>query len=63
MKTTMGCAAVFPTLATATTSEAKVCLKGAVVEGTAGHFAGHPGNLRAAGGLRTQHCRGIDPCQ
>ena len=54
MKTTMGCAAVFPTLATATTSEAKVCLKGAVVEGTAVHFAGHHGNLRAAGGLRTQ---------
>ena len=66
MKTAMGCAAVFPTLATPTTSEAKAWLKGAMIEGAAGH-AGHHGNLRA-GGLRTQHCRGnttpaIDPCQ
>jgi hypothetical protein len=54
MKTAMGCAAVFPTLATPTTSEAKACLKGAVIEGAAGHFARHHGNLGAAGGLRIQ---------
>ena len=29
-------------------------LKGAVMEGAAGHFAGHHGNLGAAGGLRIQ---------
>ena len=54
METAMGCAAVFPTLATPTTSKAKACLKGAVMEGAAGHFAGHLGNLGAAGGLRIQ---------
>ena len=54
METAMGCAAVFPTLATPTTSEAEACGKGAVMEGAAGHFAGHHGNLGAAGGLRIQ---------
>jgi hypothetical protein len=53
MKTAMGCAAVFPTLATPTTSEAEACGKGGVMEGVAGHFAGHHGNL-GAGGLRIQ---------
>ena len=53
MKTAMGCAAVFPTLAAPTTSEAKACLKGAVMGDAAGH-AGHHGNLGAAGGLRIQ---------
>ncbi len=51
----------FPTLATATTSEAKVCLKDAVVEGTAGHFAGHYGNLRAAGVAHSTLTRQHDP--
>ncbi len=61
MKTTIRCAAVFPTLASATTSEANVCLKCAVVEGTAGHFAGHYGNLRAAGVAHSTLTRQHDP--
>ena len=68
METAMGCAAVFPTLATPTTSEAEACVTGAVMAGAAGHFAGHHGNLGAAGGLRIQPCPGsttpiIDLCQ
>jgi hypothetical protein len=50
MKTIISCAAVFLTLATVTTAEAKGCLKGAVVGGTAGHFAGHHGVIGAAAG-------------
>jgi hypothetical protein len=50
MKTIIGCAAVFLTMATVTTAEAKGCLKGAVVGGTAGHFAGHHGVIGAAAG-------------
>ena len=51
METAMGCAAVFPTLATPTTSKAKACLTGAVMAGAAGHFAGHHGNLGSGGGF------------
>ena len=51
METAMGCAAVF---STPTTSEAEACVTGAVMAGAAGHFAGHHGNLGAAGGLRIQ---------
>ena len=50
MKTLIGCAAVFLILATATSAEAKGCIKGALVGGTAGHFAGHHGLLGAAAG-------------
>ena len=50
MKTIISCAAVFLTLATVTTAEAKGCLTGAVVGGTAGHFAGHHGVIGAAAG-------------
>jgi hypothetical protein len=50
MKAIISCAAVFLTLATVTTAEAKGCLKGAVVGGTAGHFAGHHGVIGAAAG-------------
>ncbi len=50
MKRLVGCAAFFLALATITTTEAKGCLKGAVVGGTAGHFAGHHGVLGAAAG-------------
>jgi hypothetical protein len=50
MKSVIGCAAVFLTLATATFADAKGCIKGAVVGGTAGHFAGHHGVLGAAAG-------------
>ena len=35
MKSVIGCAAVFLTLATATFADAKGCIKGAVVGGTA----------------------------
>jgi hypothetical protein len=50
MKAIISCAAAFLTLATVTTADAKGCLKGAVVGGTAGHFAGHHGILGAAAG-------------
>jgi hypothetical protein len=50
MKTHVGCAAIFLTLATVTSAEAKGCIKGAVVGGAAGHFAGHHGLLGAAAG-------------
>ncbi len=50
MKTFIGCAAILFALATVQPVEAKGCLKGAVVGGTAGHFAGHHGFLGAAAG-------------
>jgi hypothetical protein len=50
MKTLVGCAAIFLTLATATSAESKGCIKGAAVGGAAGHFAGHHGVLGAAVG-------------
>ena len=50
MKAIISCAAAFLILATVTTADAKGCLKGAVVGGTAGHFAGHHGILGAAAG-------------
>ena len=59
MKTVIGCATIFLTLAiitsfltlaTITSADAKGCIKGALVGGTAGHFAGHHGVLGAAAG-------------
>ena len=50
MKAIISCAAALLTLATVTTADAKGCLKGAVVGGTAGHFAGRHGILGAAAG-------------
>jgi hypothetical protein len=52
MKMLIGCAAVLLILATATATpaEAKGCIKGALVGGTAGHFAGHHGLIGAAAG-------------
>ena len=50
MKAIISCAAAFLILATVTIADAKGCLKGAVVGGTAGHFAGHHGILGAAAG-------------
>jgi hypothetical protein len=50
MKTVIGCATIFLTLATVTSADAKGCIKGALVGGTAGHFAGHHGVLGAAAG-------------
>jgi hypothetical protein len=50
MRTVIGCATIFLTLATVTSADAKGCLKGALVGGTAGHFAGHHGVLGAAAG-------------
>ena len=50
MKLLVGCAAIIFTLATATSANAKGCLKGAVVGGVAGHYAAHHGILGAAAG-------------
>jgi len=50
MKILFGCAGVLFALATVTMAEAKGCLKGAVIGGTAGHFAGHHGLVGAAAG-------------
>src|SRR6476646_7513070 len=50
MKTVIGCATIFLTLATIISADAKGCIKGALVGGTAGHFAGHHGVLGAAAG-------------
>ena len=50
MKTAIGCATIFLTLATVTSADAEGCIKGALVGGIAGHFAGHHGVLEAAAG-------------
>ena len=55
MKAIISCAAAFLILATVTTADAKGCLKGAVVGGTAGYFAGHHGILGAAAGCVIGH--------
>jgi hypothetical protein len=47
MKALIGCAAILFALATVQSVEAKGCLKGAAVGGTAGHLAGHHGILGA----------------
>ena len=50
MKVYIGCAPILFALATVHPVQAKGCLKGAVVGGAAGHFAGHHGLLGAAAG-------------
>ena len=50
MKILIGCAAILFALASVTTAEAKGCLKGAVIGGTAGHYVGHHGLVGAAAG-------------
>lgn len=55
MKVYIGCAAILFALATVHPVQAKGCLKGAVVGGTAGHFAGHHGFLGAAAGCVIGH--------
>jgi len=50
MKALIGCAAILFAFATVQSVEAKGCLKGAAVGGTAGHFAGHHGFIGAAAG-------------
>jgi outer membrane lipoprotein SlyB len=50
MNALIGCAAIFLMLATASSADAKGCLKGAAVGGVAGHYAGHHGILGAAAG-------------
>jgi hypothetical protein len=55
MKAIFSCAAAFLTLATVTSADAKGCLKGAVVGGTAGHFASARGSPR----LDESDCRCI----
>jgi hypothetical protein len=51
MRTILGCAALALAFSTATIpAQAKGCIKGALIGGTAGHFAGHHGLLGAAAG-------------
>lgn len=51
MRSMIGCcAAILFVAAMASPADARGCLKGAVVGGTAGHFAGHHGLLGAAAG-------------
>ena len=51
MRTILGCAALALAFSTATIpAQAKGCVKGALIGGTAGHFAGHHGLLGAAAG-------------
>ena len=51
MRTILGCAALSLVFSTATIpAQAKGCIKGALIGGTAGHFAGRHGLLGAAAG-------------
>jgi hypothetical protein len=51
MRTILGCAALALAFSTATIpAQAKGCIKGALIGGKAGHFAGHHGLLGAAAG-------------
>jgi hypothetical protein len=51
MRTILGCAALALAFSTATIpAQAKGCIKGALIGGTAGHFARHHGLLGAAAG-------------
>jgi hypothetical protein len=50
MKIVIGCAALVFALASVSAADAKGCLKGAVIGGTAGHFVGHHGLMGAAAG-------------
>ena len=51
MRTILGCAALALAFSTATIpAQAKGCIKGALIGGTAGHFAGRHGFLGAAAG-------------
>ena len=51
MRSILGCAALALAFSTATIpAQAKGCIKGALIGGTAGHFAGHHGLLGAAAG-------------
>jgi hypothetical protein len=51
MRTILGCAALALAFSTATVpAQAKGCIKGALIGGTAGHFARHHGLLGAAAG-------------
>jgi hypothetical protein len=56
MRTILGCATLALAVAITTIpADAKGCLKGAVVGGAAGHFAGHHGVLGAAAGCAIGH--------
>jgi len=58
------CAAmVFAIALTATSVEAKGCIKGAVVGGVAGHVAGHHGFLGAAAGCVIGHHEANKPAK
>jgi hypothetical protein len=51
MRTILGCAALALAFSIATIpAQAKGCIKGTLIGGTAGHFAGHHGLLGAAAG-------------
>ena len=56
MSKMFGCAAIAITLVAITPpADAKGCIKGALVGGAAGHFAGHHGVLGAAAGCAIGH--------
>jgi hypothetical protein len=57
VKKIIGCAALAIAIASMTTiaADAKGCIKGALVGGTAGHFAGHHGLIGAAAGCAIGH--------
>ena len=50
MRVLTGLAVIVIALATVTAADAKGCLRGTVVGGAAGHYAGHHGVLGAAAG-------------
>jgi hypothetical protein len=56
MNKTFGCALIAIALVAVTApAEAKGCIKGALVGGAAGHFAGHHGLIGAAAGCAIDH--------
>ncbi len=56
MNKIFGCAAIaIACLAIIAPAEAKGCIKGALVGGAAGHFAGHHGLIGAAAGCAIGH--------
>jgi hypothetical protein len=56
MNKTFGCAAIAIALVAITApAEAKGCIKGALLGGAAGHFAGHHGLIGAAAGCAIGH--------
>jgi hypothetical protein len=62
MNKTFGCAAIAIALVAITVpADAKGCIKGALVGGAAGHFAGHHGLIGAAAGCAIGHHEANEP--